>query len=338
MASSSAAWVFGGVRLISSASSSPVNSGPGRNANSPVPLVVDERPGQVGRQQVRGELGPGELQPERLRERAGREGLAEAGQVLEQDVAAGEHARRGPASAPRACRRPRARPRPARAWASPSSPAGRAPLVAVVVTGTRFCSSSADSAAGSVGTCRGSSRKALQVGSERCRARSGWLGPDDAVPVAQPLVDETGQERVRLGGAGPSRRTPCWTVMRCRRVSRGSPRALASWITGCANQAGWPDQSRQVHDGPEDQGHRRRRPRRGRAVTGAAPPGSPTPQIAAQPARAGPTQLVRASRPVTASRPGGAARAGPRAGARARLRGRPGRVRLIACRENLASR
>ena len=36
MASSSAAWVFGGVRLISSASSRPVNTGPGRNAASPV--------------------------------------------------------------------------------------------------------------------------------------------------------------------------------------------------------------------------------------------------------------------------------------------------------------
>ncbi len=35
IASSSAAWVFGGVRLISSASSSPVNSGPRRNWNSP---------------------------------------------------------------------------------------------------------------------------------------------------------------------------------------------------------------------------------------------------------------------------------------------------------------
>ena len=34
IASSSAAWVFGGVRLISSASSRPVNSGPGRNSNS----------------------------------------------------------------------------------------------------------------------------------------------------------------------------------------------------------------------------------------------------------------------------------------------------------------
>ena len=36
MASSSAAWVFGGVRLISSASSSWVNTGPGRNTISPV--------------------------------------------------------------------------------------------------------------------------------------------------------------------------------------------------------------------------------------------------------------------------------------------------------------
>ena len=37
MASSSAACVLGGVRFTSSASSSPVNSGPGRKANSPAP-------------------------------------------------------------------------------------------------------------------------------------------------------------------------------------------------------------------------------------------------------------------------------------------------------------
>ena len=36
IASSSAAWVFGGVRLISSASSSWVNTGPGRNCISAV--------------------------------------------------------------------------------------------------------------------------------------------------------------------------------------------------------------------------------------------------------------------------------------------------------------
>jgi hypothetical protein len=36
MASSSAAWVFGGVRLISSASSMLVNTGPARNAKSPL--------------------------------------------------------------------------------------------------------------------------------------------------------------------------------------------------------------------------------------------------------------------------------------------------------------
>lgn len=36
MASSRAAWVFGGVRLISSASSRLVNTGPSRNSNSAV--------------------------------------------------------------------------------------------------------------------------------------------------------------------------------------------------------------------------------------------------------------------------------------------------------------
>ena len=40
IASSSAAWVFGGVRLISSASNRLVNTGPGRNASSPDRSVI----------------------------------------------------------------------------------------------------------------------------------------------------------------------------------------------------------------------------------------------------------------------------------------------------------
>ena len=48
--------------------------------------------GQVGGQHVRGELDPGELQAEHRGERAGQQRLAEARQVLDQDVAGSEHA------------------------------------------------------------------------------------------------------------------------------------------------------------------------------------------------------------------------------------------------------
>ena len=53
-------------------------------------LVVDERPGEVGGEQVGGELGAGELQAEGLRERPGGQRLAEPREVLEQHVAARE--------------------------------------------------------------------------------------------------------------------------------------------------------------------------------------------------------------------------------------------------------
>ena len=54
------------------------------------PLVVEERPGQVGGQQVGGELGAREVEPERLGEGPRGQGLAEPGVVLEQHVALGE--------------------------------------------------------------------------------------------------------------------------------------------------------------------------------------------------------------------------------------------------------
>ena len=97
MASSSADCVFGGVRLISSASSSPANSGPLPEVELAGALVVDERAGQVARQQVGRELGPAELQAERLGERPSRQGLAEPGEVLEQHVTTGEEPRSAPA-------------------------------------------------------------------------------------------------------------------------------------------------------------------------------------------------------------------------------------------------
>ena len=67
MASSSAAWVLGGVRLISSASSTLVKTGPGRKASSPARSVM--RAGEVGRQQVGGELDAAELDAEGPRQR-----------------------------------------------------------------------------------------------------------------------------------------------------------------------------------------------------------------------------------------------------------------------------
>ena len=54
-------------------------------------LVPHERAGDVGRQQVGRELDAAERQAERLRERAGGEGLAEARVVLDEHVPAGEH-------------------------------------------------------------------------------------------------------------------------------------------------------------------------------------------------------------------------------------------------------
>jgi hypothetical protein len=91
IASSSAACVFGGVRLISSASSRPAKRGPELEVAGP--LVVDERPGDVAGQQVGRELGALEVEPQRLGEAAGRERLAQAGEVLHEHVTAGEDAR-----------------------------------------------------------------------------------------------------------------------------------------------------------------------------------------------------------------------------------------------------
>ena len=59
----------------------------------PDALVVDERAGEVGRQQVGGELGARELDPQCLREGACGQGLAEPREVLQQHVATAEDAR-----------------------------------------------------------------------------------------------------------------------------------------------------------------------------------------------------------------------------------------------------
>jgi hypothetical protein len=54
------------------------------------PLVVDEGAGQVAGQEVRCELGAGELQAQRRRERPSGQRLPKAGKVLNEDVAAGK--------------------------------------------------------------------------------------------------------------------------------------------------------------------------------------------------------------------------------------------------------
>ena len=92
IASSSAACVLGGVRLISSASSRFVNTGPGRNASSPPRSV--HRAGEVGRQHVGRELHAAELEPERPRDGAGEQRLGDARRALEQHVAADARGRR----------------------------------------------------------------------------------------------------------------------------------------------------------------------------------------------------------------------------------------------------
>ena len=56
-------------------------------------LVVDRHPGDVGRQQVRGELDARLAALDRVRQGARQHRLAGAGVVLEQDVALGQQAR-----------------------------------------------------------------------------------------------------------------------------------------------------------------------------------------------------------------------------------------------------
>ena len=69
-----------------------MKTGPGLKTSRLTALVVDRRADHVGGQQVGGELDPGEVQAEHPGERPGGQRLAEAGQVLEQDVAAGQDA------------------------------------------------------------------------------------------------------------------------------------------------------------------------------------------------------------------------------------------------------
>jgi hypothetical protein len=96
IASSRALWALGVARLISSARSSWANTGPD-GSGSWRPAGRRRHPDDVGRQHVAGELDALELQAEQAREDVGEGGLADAGDVLDEQVAAGEDAGQGEA-------------------------------------------------------------------------------------------------------------------------------------------------------------------------------------------------------------------------------------------------
>ena len=84
--------VLGLARLISSTSTMLAKIGPGPELEARLALVEDVRPDDVGGQQVGGALHARELQVHRARQRAGERRLADARQVLDQDVALGDEA------------------------------------------------------------------------------------------------------------------------------------------------------------------------------------------------------------------------------------------------------
>ena len=91
---SSAAWVLGGVRLISSASTTLAKTGPwtkrkARRAGGGV-LLDDLGAGDVARHQVGGELDAVERQVQRLGDGLDHQRLGQAGHADQQGVAAGE--------------------------------------------------------------------------------------------------------------------------------------------------------------------------------------------------------------------------------------------------------
>ena len=92
IASSSADWVFGEARLISSASTMLAKSGPGFEAERLGGALVDADADEVGRQQIGRELDPLPAAVDRGRQRLGQAGLADAGHVLDEEVPFGEQA------------------------------------------------------------------------------------------------------------------------------------------------------------------------------------------------------------------------------------------------------
>ena len=93
IASSSAACVFGGARLISSARRMFVKTGPALNSNVASRWFQTDAPVTSDGQQVGRELDAGEAEPRDRGERPCGERLGETGDVLEEHVAVGEHAR-----------------------------------------------------------------------------------------------------------------------------------------------------------------------------------------------------------------------------------------------------
>ncbi len=90
IASSSAACVLGGVRLISSASSRLVNTGPEWNSNSAVRASYTKRAGDIAGHQVGGELHTLEFELQRRRQCPHQQRLRDAGNALEQHVASAQ--------------------------------------------------------------------------------------------------------------------------------------------------------------------------------------------------------------------------------------------------------
>ena len=88
--SSSALWTLAGARLISSASSRFVKTGPERGVELAGLLVVDPGPDEVGRDEVRRELDALEVAADRLGERLDGHRLGQAGHALDEQVAAGQ--------------------------------------------------------------------------------------------------------------------------------------------------------------------------------------------------------------------------------------------------------
>ncbi len=92
MASSRALCVLGLARLISSASSTWANTGPGWNTKASLPRSYTDTPVRSLGMQVGRELHARKLQAEAWRQRVGQRGLAHARHVLDQQVPAGQQA------------------------------------------------------------------------------------------------------------------------------------------------------------------------------------------------------------------------------------------------------
>ena len=96
MTSSSALWTLAGARLISSASRKLAKTGPSSVSNVAGARAVDAGADEVGRHQVGRELDALEGAAEDVGERLDGQRLGQAGDALEQDVAAGQEADEDP--------------------------------------------------------------------------------------------------------------------------------------------------------------------------------------------------------------------------------------------------